>query len=227
MLNARGARRAPGAFVRRLYADRAGVAAVEFAFIGPILIVLFFGLAQLSEAIVASRHASHTASAVGDLVSQCDNINDTDLANIFAAGGDVMAPLPATTAILAQRVTDVQETSSGPQAQWSQAADKPGFTTAYTQNQPVANLPANVLSSTVGDSVIVDQTVYAYTFPVGAGGLLPMGKASVSLSFGQSINFNILTYFKPRKSTTVTYTGTGSGGSGAGSGNQGASCYSS
>ena len=213
------------AFGRRFATERSGVALVEFAFIAPLLILLYFALAQLSEAIVASRHANHSASSLGDLVSQCVNVNDSDLSNMFAAGSDILAPLPVNTTVLGQRITSMEivDSNSDVQAQWSQASDSSSLTHAYPLNQtlPANTLPPNILVNQ-GDSVIVAETVYKYTFPVSTGGVLPMGATNVSLSFGQAVNFDNVTYFKPRRSTLVTYTGSGSGGS-----NQQTSCYSS
>ena len=219
MLTAAQHRRLCAAWTRAK-TDERGVAAIEFAFIGPLMILLFFGLAQLSEAIIASRHSNHAASSLGDLVTQCSNINDSDLSSYFAAGGDLMYPLStstangsSTTSILGQRVTDVVVSNSGAtQVQWSQASDSAGLTTAYAPGANVT-LPANIVSTTPGDSVIMAETVYKYTFPFTAGGLLPIGTNNVSLSFGQAITFDDKTYFKPRKSATVAYTGTGPGGS--------------
>ena len=209
----------------RFARDRHGVAAVEFAFIAPLLVVLFFGLAQLAQAIIASRHADHTAAAVGDLVSQCSTVNDTDLGNIFAAGTDIMAPLPTGSNLLAERATSVQvvDNKGTTQAQWSQASDPSGLTTAYTVGQAVT-LPANIVANQ-GDSVILAETVYRYTFPFTAGGLLPMGAQTVNLAFGQAMTFDVRTYFRPRTSVSVTYSGTGPGGSNAGGSTQGPSCY--
>ena len=197
----------------RAQADERGVAAVEFAFIAPLMVLLFFGLAQLSQAIVASRHANHAAAALGDLISQCSSINDADFTGYFAAGADMMYPMSADPSVLAQRVTSIVVDASGtPKAQWTQASDKPNLTTPY---QP-GTLPANIVSTTPGDSVIMAETVYKYTFPFTTGGLLPIGTSNVSLSFGQAITFDDKTYFKPRKSATVTYTGwTWAGGTGA------------
>jgi Flp pilus assembly protein TadG len=222
-----GAARLAATLTRRAVRDRRGVAAVEFALIAPLMILLFFGLAQLSQAIIASRHANHVASSLGDLVSQCSNINDDDLGNIFAAGGDIMTPLPAGATLLGQRVTSVAVTDSKgtTQAQWSQASDQPGLTTAYARGQ-VVTLPANIVTSQ-GDSVILAETVYKYAFPFTAGGLLPLGRDTFSLSFGHAMTFDDKTYFKPRKSATVAYTGKGAGGSGELTGIEGASCYAS
>jgi Flp pilus assembly protein TadG len=207
--------------------DQRGVAAVEFAFIAPLMVLLFFGLAQLSEAIIASRHTGHVAATLGDLTSQCSNVNDTDFTNIFAAAGDIMSPLPVSTTVLGQRVTSVSvvDSKGDTQAQWSKAQDSSGLTTAYTPGAAVP-VPANIVTNQ-GDNVLMAETVYKYTFPISAGGVMPMGTNSVSLAFGQSINFDIKTYYKPRKSANVVYTGTGSGGTGSSNNTQGTSCYSS
>jgi Flp pilus assembly protein TadG len=220
------ARQPLGGLARRAALDRQGVAAVEFALIAPLIVLLFFGLAQLSEAIIASRHTNHVAASLGDLTSQCSSVNDTDFTNIFAAGQDIMAPLPVGGSLLAQRVTSVTVNTNGSvTAQWSKAQDPGALTRSYSPNDPVT-LPSNIVSNP-GDSVILAETVYKYTFPLAAGGVLPMGSNPVSLSFDHAINFDVKTYFKPRKSASVTYTGTQPGGTGASSSTQGASCYSS
>jgi Flp pilus assembly protein TadG len=211
---------------RRVADDRSGVAAVEFAFIAPIMVLLFFGLAQLSEAIIASRHTGHVAATLGDLTSQCSNVNDNDFTNIFGAASDIMSPLPVGSTVLGQRVTSATVDNKGiPRAQWSKAQDPSGLTTAYAPSASVP-VPTNVVSSQ-GDNVLVAETYYKYSFPIAAGGVMPMGTQSTSLSFGQTINFDITTYYKPRKSASVTYTGTGPGGTGATNSTEGTSCYSS
>ena len=191
------------AFGRRAAQDRRGVAALEFALIAPLMILLYVGLAQLSSAIIASRHASHAASSLGDLVSQCSSVSDNDLGNIFGAASDILAPLPVTTTVLNQRVSSVVVTSANgaspvtTQVQWSQVPTQTGLAAWSTGVAPPTPLPTNLVSNQ-GDSVIVSETIYTFNFPVQA----------VSNLF----RFDNLAYFKPRKSAVVTYTGTGPGG---------------
>ena len=205
-------RRAVYALGRRAARDRGGVAALEFALIAPLMILLYVGLAQLSSAIIASRHTSHATSSLGDLVSQCSNINDSDLGNVFSAATDMMAPL--TVSILSSKVTSVEviDNNQTTQAQWSQVKNGSDASTAlsvYSQNAAVA-LPANLVSAK-GDSVIVAETKYKYNF----------GSSYLTNLFSNIFVFDDLAYFKPRKSTLVTYTGTGPGGT-----SSQASCYS-
>ena len=44
--------------------DRRGVSAIEFAFIAPVLIMIYFSVAELCEAMLAQRKVAHAASAV-------------------------------------------------------------------------------------------------------------------------------------------------------------------
>ncbi len=196
-------------FGRRTARDSQGVAAVEFALIAPIMILLYFGMTELSSAIIASRHANHSTSSLGDLVGQCSNINDADLTNIFAAASDIMAPLPISTTILNQRVTSVVVTDANgtTKVQWSRVPANQVGTPAYTPGQSVT-LPANLVS-TQGDSVVMAETVYSFSFPVNI--------------LNNLVKFDDLSYFKPRRSAQVVYTGaTANGGT-----NSQTSCYSS
>ncbi|MEM7289994.1 MAG: TadE/TadG family type IV pilus assembly protein, partial [Pseudomonadota bacterium] len=57
--------------------DRSGVAALEFAIISPILILLFVGTIEVSLAVAVDRKVSRVSSAVADLVTQ-HNSQDLD-----------------------------------------------------------------------------------------------------------------------------------------------------
>ena len=65
--------------LKHLIKDRRGAAAVEFAFIAPVMILMYYGLAELTQAMMADRRASHVASAIGDLVAQDTAINTTEI----------------------------------------------------------------------------------------------------------------------------------------------------
>ena len=54
----------------RLYKDEDGVAAIEFAIIAPLMIVMYFGLAEMATAISVDRRISHGANVAADLLTQ-------------------------------------------------------------------------------------------------------------------------------------------------------------
>ena len=61
--------------------DRRGVAAIEFAFVAPILLVMFFGTVEFSQAIAIKRNVTNIARTISDLTSQAAVVSDTDFAN--------------------------------------------------------------------------------------------------------------------------------------------------
>ena len=71
---------APGAaFALRLLDDRRGVAAIEFAMIVPIMLVLFFGTVEFSSGVAVDRKVSLMARTLSDLTSQSTAVADVDL----------------------------------------------------------------------------------------------------------------------------------------------------
>jgi len=74
-----------GAVLCRAGSDR-GVEAVEFALILPILLLLYFGMDELAQGVLAERRAAHTASTIGDLVSQSSTITQAEVGDIFNVG---------------------------------------------------------------------------------------------------------------------------------------------
>ncbi len=69
--------------MRRVSKDRRGVAALEFAIVAPVLIVLALATADLVQFIRSQLRLDATAVQVGQLVSQCNSITDSGDINQF------------------------------------------------------------------------------------------------------------------------------------------------
>lgn len=75
--------------------DSEGVAAVEFALIAPILLLLFVGTIEISLMVAIDRKISRTSSAIADLVAQggFDNANsEAEIRAIFGMTDRIMYP---------------------------------------------------------------------------------------------------------------------------------------
>jgi Flp pilus assembly protein TadG len=81
-----------GARARRFLGDRSGVSAVEFALILPLMLTLYIGGMQISDALTISRKVTHVTSTLGDLVTQSRSISNSDMSNILDITAAVMAP---------------------------------------------------------------------------------------------------------------------------------------
>ena len=175
--------------LRRLRADRRGVAAIEFALIAPVAILLYCGFAEITMAMMAERRAAHTAAVVADLVSQAPSVTAGDVTDIFKIGNAILSPFPA--APLKLRVTSVQADAQGvPQVQWSQSnGGLPALPAGNISGFPPALLAA-------GESVIMADVQYAYVSPL-------------RITLPNALTFKDTFYLKPRRSPTVVLTGGG------------------
>lgn len=169
--------------LKRLGRDRRGVSAVEFALIAPAMIAFYFGLAEITQALLAERRAGHAASAIGDLVAQSSSISNTELTDIFQIATTIMQPYPTNT--LKMRVTSVKANAAGATTvAWSNASGM----TAYAAGASLA-VPAGVIAA--NQSVIMSEVTYAYDSPV-------------NFFMPNAVTFNRKFYLRPRKSDEVT-----------------------
>lgn len=70
--------------------DERGIAAIEFAIIAPIMIGMYFGLAEIASAISVDRRISHGTNVAGDLATQQPELKDGDIEEIMSAALRVM-----------------------------------------------------------------------------------------------------------------------------------------
>ena len=168
----------------RIGSDQRGGAAIEFAIIAPVAVLLYCGFAELTMAMMAERRAAHVASVVADLVAQTPSVTSANVTDIINVGNSIMAPFPS--APLQLRVTSVIADVNGvPKVAWSQAHGL----TALTNNATVSPFPANLLAA--GDSVVMADVQYAFTSPL-------------QMTLPHALTFRDTFYLKPRRSPTVT-----------------------
>lgn len=95
----------------RAFRSRAGNTAVEFAFLLPVMVTLFFGLFEVSQAVMAYMKLVDATQTVADLVTQQQSVSSGDFPNFYTAGQLVMAPFPAGK--LGVAITSVAFDSTG------------------------------------------------------------------------------------------------------------------
>lgn len=80
----------------RLFKDRRGVAAAEFALIAPALIFLIMGVFEMSFRFRASEEATRYVHQVADIVSRETELTEDDLQELYEASLFMMKPLNTT-----------------------------------------------------------------------------------------------------------------------------------
>jgi len=76
--------------------DESGLAAVEFALILPVMIILFFGVYETSQALSARADVVNLTSAAADLVAQDNAATSDDINNVYNAANAILYPFPVT-----------------------------------------------------------------------------------------------------------------------------------
>ena len=153
------------ALVQRYQADRRGVAAIEFAFIVPIMFVMFVGAVELSQAITVDRRVTQAASSIADLAARKESsISQTEIADMMKIGGYIMAPYAqAPMQVIVRNVSsssaDATKTKQSWQCTFSAAGANPTPVCACTNEN--FNLPSGLVST--NDSVVVAEVTYTYT----------------------------------------------------------------
>jgi Flp pilus assembly protein TadG len=72
--------------------DRRGISAVEFAMILPLMVTLYLGVIEVSQAVGIDRKVTLTTRTMADLASRVTSINNADMSNLLNASAAVMAP---------------------------------------------------------------------------------------------------------------------------------------
>lgn len=166
----------------KLARDERGVAALEFALIAPVMIIVFFGVVEAGQAVVAGRRTGHAASALADLATQKPKFTDADVADSFAAAQAMLKPMDPSKLTL--KLTSVTaDANKVPKVDWSEAQgmskDTPGST--------YSGLPAGLVVA-AGDTAIVATAKYT---------LIQASKTVIK----QDLSYSKMSYTHPRAGT--------------------------
>jgi Flp pilus assembly protein TadG len=184
-----------------------GMAATEFAIIVPVMLVIFFGVVEISSAVAVDRKVTLVARTETDLTSQAppDVANQTTativdgyLLNAFNASAAILQPYLATPTNA--RISEIYiDSSSVAKVKWSKAAtfSSSGQATLVTSSRSPGDTVTTLLPSSLLQApqtyVILSEVSYLYTPAVG----YVMGSAGVTL--------NDVAYTRPRQVVCVIY----------------------
>ena len=184
--------------VRGLLNDRSGLAAVEFAMIFPIMVVLYFGVVEFSSAIAVDRKATQVARTLSDLTSQSMSVADTDIKSFGEAAKAIMTPYPPSPLVSSITEVYIDKVSGVARVQWSK-----GLTIGPTGDVSIAaaaphnagdvvTLPLSLVAAK-GTFVIWSEVSYKYTPAIGI------------MLASTGITFRDVAYTRPRLVLCVTY----------------------
>jgi Flp pilus assembly protein TadG len=177
---------------RRFGLAERGAAAVEFALILPLMLLLYVGSIEVSDLISVDRRVTVVSSTLGDLVARTDgNLAQSTLNDYFNASAQILTPY--TTTGLKQLITSVYVAANGTATvRWNKQSG--GATTrANGTVLTLQQLPAEIRDISRGKYVIMSEVSYAYQPMMGMMFQTPITLVSKNFHlprFGKEITSN-------------------------------------
>lgn len=146
---------------RSLFGDRRGIAAIEFAFIAPIIVLVLLASVDSVFALTAKRKMALATHTIADLTARLEDASDGDIVAIGKLGRLIMTPFDVTESRI--WITHAQVNGDGATADVAfSEAQGPGATPI--QNGSTVNLPSEL---TPGAWVAIIRTELPYSTLLG------------------------------------------------------------
>ena len=144
----------------RFTAAKKGNAALEFAIIAPMMIMLLFGSVDLLDVLNANKRVQNVAASLADVVARDTEVSDAEITGLWAAIDILMFPSGGDAVDI--RISSISiESAAIARVVWSEGHGmderQPGTT--------VDDLPDAMMNP--GTSIILAETTFEYESPLG------------------------------------------------------------
>jgi len=169
-------------------ADQRGSSVVEFALLLPLMLTMYFGSIEVTDAISADRQITLVAGTVADITAQYQSVTVNDVNNILAAASAVLTPFSVANVqvTLSSVLIDANGNAT---VDWSASLHGTQRTGNVTNSIPTALRVANT-------SVVWGEATYAY-------------KPVIGWVVTGTLNLSNQIFMRPRLSSCVKYPGVG------------------
>lgn len=148
---------------QRFAQSTSGVAALEFGMVAPIMLAMFLGTVEFSQAITVDRRVSQVASSTADLVARQKTLTTTALDGYMLLIGQLMQPYsPSLLKLTIANVYATVAAPANPLVCWSYNRNDNGTpkgVNTYSNGQSYP-LPTGIVEG--GTSVVVVEVQYDY-----------------------------------------------------------------
>jgi len=187
--------------VERFCRDRRGVAAIEFAFIVPVLLIMYFITMEASQAIETSKKVSRIGSMVADLVTQQPTVVAANLDAIMKIGSTTLLPYNRSTpTIIITAIQMSDEASPRATVAWSRKLVGTTYSADAKIGTPVT-VPATL--NIRNTFLIRVESDLGYTPVITWDKNNANQKSAGLLSTFSNISMSETYYLRPRRSPTI------------------------
>jgi Flp pilus assembly protein TadG len=153
-------------FARRTARNADGVAAVEFGFIAPVMLLMLVGTIEISRAITVDRRFGLVTSMVADLVTREKTMTAANLDKIYDIVGIAMGGYDNGTLKISVIPVKAHPTNATDTKVYAETTNRPSYPTAGGGVENPAKCAAYPLTAdlvSAGSSVIVVKTSYTFS----------------------------------------------------------------
>lgn len=144
------------------FREEKGVAAVEMAVMAPFILIVFFGVVEISNFILVNQRSEKMAHAIADVVTQADTITVAELKSILDASDEMMHPFPFGTEghVIVTSVHRLPNES--PKVAWRyEGGGTASAVSKFGQDGGISPLPAGFVLNE-RETVIIAEIFYKY-----------------------------------------------------------------
>ncbi|MFA5948660.1 MAG: TadE/TadG family type IV pilus assembly protein [Hyphomicrobium sp.] len=157
-------------FVTHLARDVRGVAAVEFAYLVPVILFMLIGTVEVSRAVSIDRRLGQATAMIADLVGRESTMKAADVNALYGIVGQVMSPFDASSLKVSIVPVKASPNSATNTRVYAATTNRPSLNGGESYGKCVAYpLTAGIVAA--GGSVIVVEASYSYV-PLFAGSII-------------------------------------------------------
>lgn len=140
--------------LRQVWRDERGTAVVEFAFVLPIMVMLFIGVIEVTNVLRLDRKVVAAAQTTADLVTQRREVNNAQLDDILTAAELIFEPFPAAAHSVGIVGVRYDPDTGDPTVDWTKSKNGGNVSDALA-------LAAGL--GQPGEGIVVVRVSYSYT----------------------------------------------------------------
>jgi Flp pilus assembly protein TadG len=168
---------------RHFLGATAGVAAIEFAILLPLLLLVLFGTIEFGSAIVIKSKVRAAASTVAEIANQYTTIQNSDMTAILDAAAAIITPYaPANASVVISEITI--DSKGNATVAWSDTLNGTARAAGSSITVPSSAAVANTV-------LLLSEVSYLY-------------KPSLGYAMTGSMTLQDSLYATPRSGTTIT-----------------------
>jgi Flp pilus assembly protein TadG len=140
--------------IRHIAGDEGGNATVDFAFLLPIMLMLFVGVVEVTNLLRVDRKVVTAAQTTADLITQRREVSNAQLNDFLRAAELIFEPFPAAAVSVGIAGVRFNPNTGSPEVSWTKNQNGGSVPNALTVAQGLGQ---------PGEGIVVVRVTYNYT----------------------------------------------------------------